>query len=109
MVKKFILNDTPANLVRKYREVLIKKGIPVEKIIVFGSYAKGNPKPWSDLDLCIVSKNFGKDRYDEMVQLVHIASPIDSMIEPHPYNSKDLEDPFDPLAHEIKTHGKIIA
>ncbi len=108
MATKSILNDTPINLIRKYKDVLRDAGIPVSKIILFGSYAKGKAKPWSDVDICVVSKVFGKDRFNEMVHLMRLTSKVDDMIEPHPYHPKDLEDPFDPLAYEIKRTGKII-
>ncbi len=108
MDKKSILSDNPENLIKKYHQILLRNGISVEKIILFGSYARGIPKPWSDIDLCIVSKNFGKDSYSEMVRLKKLTSSIDSMIEPHPYNSKDLNDPYDPLAFEIRKTGKVV-
>lgn len=108
MAEKSILSDAPEVLIRKYKKLLKQEGIPLEKIILFGSYAKGRAKPWSDLDLCVVSKIFGKDGYDEMVFLKKLAGRIESMIEPHPYHPKDLEDPFDPLAYEIKTTGKVV-
>lgn len=109
MAQKSILSDTPANLIKKYHQALLKANIPVEKIVMFGSYAKGNPKPWSDLDICVVSKIFGKNNYDETVLLNQLTSKVDSMIEPHPYNPSDLENPFDPLAYEINKTGKIAA
>lgn len=109
MALQTILNDTPEHLIQQYRQVLIRAGIPVEKIILFGSYAKGNPKPWSDIDVCIVSPMFGKDNYDETVRLMKLTSGVENMIEPHPYSPKDLDDPWDPLAYEIRTHGKVIA
>lgn len=108
MAQKSILNDTPLNLIRKYSAILKKNKIDVEKIILFGSYAIGKQKPWSDLDLCVVSKKFGKNGYEEMVLLKQLTSKVDSMIEPHPYNPKDLENPYDPLAYEIRRSGKII-
>jgi len=108
MAQKSILADTPENLIKKYRLVLAEAGIPVDKIILFGSYAKGTSKSWSDVDICVVSPLFGKNGYDERVRLMKLASGIDDMIEPHPYNAKDLADPWDPLAYEIRTNGRVI-
>ena len=108
MVQKTILKDTPKNLIDAYRKILERNGIKVEKIILFGSYAKGTPRPWSDLDICVVSKQFGKDPHDEMVKLMHLTIDIDPMIEPHPYSPKDLADFYDPLAYEINKTGKVI-
>lgn len=106
MHRRTLLRDTPKNLIRQYYKALEEAGIPVEEIILFGSYAKGNPKPWSDLDLCVVSKIFGKDSFAEMVRLAKIAQGVESLIEPHPYSRKDLSDPWDPLAAEIRAFGK---
>lgn len=108
MDTKTILSDTPANLVKKYRAVLNRAGIPVQQVILFGSYAKGTAKPWSDLDICVVSTVFGKNSYDERVWLAKLTLGVDTMIEPHPYSPNDLNDPFDPLAAEIRMWGKQI-
>ena len=108
MAQKSILSDTPERLIKKYKKVLTDSGIPVKRMILFGSYAKGKAKPWSDVDVCVVSPVFGKDGYDEMVKLKHLTGKVEDMIEPHPYHPDDLNDPFDPLAFEIRTHGKTI-
>ena|SRR3989338_5277268 len=108
MAVKSILTDSPKNLIKKYYQVLKKNGIKVDKIILFGSYVMGKEKPWSDLDVCVVSKEFGKDHYDEMVLLNKLTGKVDNMIEAHPYHPDDLNDPFDPLAHEILLHGQTI-
>lgn len=109
MVNKSVLVDTPERIIQKYRSRLIAFGIPVERIILFGSYAKGTEKPWSDVDLCVVSSIFGKDRYAERVMLAKLTSGIEDMIEPHPYHPDELMDPFDPLAQEIRMYGKLVA
>ena len=108
MVQKTILTDTPKKLIKKYRQILIQNKIKVDKIILFGSYAKGTAKPWSDLDLCVVSKQFGKDANNELSFLNRLTLGVDPMIEPHPYHPKDLADYYDPLAHEINKTGKVI-
>lgn len=105
MAKKTLLNAKPKELLRQYSQELKKAQIPVEKLILFGSYAKGKPKPWSDLDVCVVSKKFGKNSFREMVRLSHIAARVDSLIEAHPYHPRDLKDKWDPLASEIRQHG----
>jgi len=108
MTNKSLLIDTPVHIIQKYRAQLIAAGIPVERIILFGSYAKGTAKPWSDADLCVVSSIFGKDRYAERVSLAKLTSGVEDMIEPYPYHPDELMDPFDPLAQEIRMYGKLI-
>jgi predicted nucleotidyltransferase len=100
-----LLTDTPDNLIKKYRIALAEAHIPVEKLILFGSYAKHTPRESSDLDVCVVSPLFGKNPFDEMVMLAKISSKIDPLIEPHPYSPDDLSDTWDPLAAEIQKYG----
>lgn len=105
MATKTLLNDKPEKLINKYYQAIKKAGIPVDQIILFGSYATGSAQPDSDLDICVVSKKFGKNAFTEMVKLSKIASKVEPLLEPHPYNPEALMDPWDPLAHEIRTHG----
>ena len=52
------------------RETLKRKGIQVEKIVVFGSQIKGETTSESDIDLVIVSEDFrGKDIFEKSAML----------------------------------------
>ena len=44
-------------IIKKFKDKL-EKEFPINKIILFGSRAKGKAKKWSDFDLLIVSKKF---------------------------------------------------
>ncbi len=92
-------------IVKKYIDFLKQKGVSVSDAYLFGSYAKGNQKEWSDIDVCVVSPNFGKDYFDEMVYLHKLAYSVDDRIEPHPRTQEDLNDPYDIFASEIKKYG----
>lgn len=35
-----------------------KKKLPIERVIIFGSRAKGRVGKWSDIDVCIISPQF---------------------------------------------------
>lgn len=108
MAQKSLLTDTPENLIKKYTKVLQDNGLEPEAIIIFGSYANNTADESSDLDLCIVSPAFGKDSFEEMVMLARLAQKVDPLIEPHPYNPRDLANKWDPLATEIRTKGRQI-
>lgn len=88
-----------------YSKLLVKAGILYKKIILFGSYAKGEAKSWSDIDLCIVSNDFGKDSFSERLKLMHLKDNNTLDIEPHPYNPSDLDNRWDSLAAEIRKYG----
>lgn len=108
MVGKSILNNSLNQVIKDYRLSLEKAGVPVEKMILFGSRARGRGKEWSDVDLCVVSKIFGRDYFEEMVRLKKLAADVEPMIEPHPFTPEDLKNRFDPLTAEILAHGKTV-
>ncbi len=98
------LNPTIAGLVNAYLSI-VAKSIPVDRMIVFGSYAKGNNKPWSDIDVAVVSRQLGRDPHAERVMLSRLVDSIDLRIEPHPFSPEEFADPWDPLAAEIRKYG----
>ncbi|MFH1889968.1 MAG: nucleotidyltransferase domain-containing protein [Candidatus Kuenenbacteria bacterium] len=103
MVKKRI----PKKIKKKisnYIDILKKDKLPVSKIILFGSYAKGTQHKWSDIDLCVVSPKF-HDFVDDMQYL--FLKRIDNTIphiEPIGINPKDFRQPSS-LTEEIRKHG----
>ena len=44
-------------LLKEFKRRLSRR-IPIERMILFGSRAKGQPRRWSDFDLIIVSQKF---------------------------------------------------
>lgn len=98
MVKKEILNK-----LRRFRELLEKEGIPVRKLLLYGSYARGRPRKDSDIDVCVISPAFGKDPLKERLFLFHQAPKIDARIEPVSFSLKDYEtNRVSPLLHQIR-------
>jgi predicted nucleotidyltransferase len=97
-------------IIKRYAEALKAKGIKVYKIVLFGSYAAGTTRRDSDIDIAVVSGDFGKDRFKERVLLSKIAYYVDVRIEPHPVGLEDfMEDTRQILVHEIKSKGIEIA
>lgn len=45
-------------IVEEYKNELRRHKIHVTKAILYGSYAKGTPKPYSDIDLIVISPDF---------------------------------------------------
>lgn len=105
MVIDKLLKQNIIQKIWRYRQILENAGLPVESLIIFGSQAKGIAKEWSDIDLCVVSKRFGKDRHDERIFLMRYIDNQSLDIEPHPYHPNDLKDRWDPLAAEIRKYG----
>jgi len=90
----------------EFRRALEKKGIRVSKMILYGSYARGKNREFSDIDVAIVSPDFGKDRFEEGVVLFKIAAKIDPRLEPVPISEQAFEnDTWVPLIYEIRKKG----
>lgn len=57
-------------LIRRYVTALEGRGIPVERVILFGSHASGHPAEWSDIDIAVVSPRFEAlsllERYEQL-------------------------------------------
>ena len=94
------------NIISAFLKALTAKGIRVEKAVLYGSYASGNIHADSDLDLAVVSPDFGKDRFEEGKMLLRLAWRIDPRIEPIPVSSEAYErDTWIPLIYEIRKKG----
>lgn len=91
---------------RQFQEALGKSGIRVSKLILYGSCAGGEVREYSDIDVAVVSPDFGKDRFDEGVKLFTIAAAIDPRTEPVPVSVEQYETgDWIPLIYEIKEKG----
>jgi predicted nucleotidyltransferase len=88
-----------------FAQQLARLDLEVVQLIVFGSQVKKQAQPWSDIDVCVVSPQFGQDRQAERLQLMKARSKATRIIEPHPYHPLDLQDQWDPLAAEITRYG----
>jgi uncharacterized protein len=95
-------------IIKNYILYLEKSNIEFEKVFLFGSYARNNQTASSDIDLAFIfDKQKQIDYFDLQVQMLTLASDIDTRIEPHPMSSDDFT-PENPLAFEIMNTGKEI-
>lgn len=100
---------TLRDLIAAYSAALEERGVRVERIVLFGSYSAGTARPDSDIDVAVVSPDFGRDRYEESKILFQTAWRIDPRIEPVPIPSGALErDTWQPLLHEIVMKGLVL-
>ena len=72
----------------------ISKEIKIEKVILFGSYAKGTTHPYSDVDLAVFSDNFKDNtRIENLKFLILKAMDFDLDLEPQPFTCDDFLNP----------------
>jgi predicted nucleotidyltransferase len=73
------------------------------KIILFGSYAKGNYNDDSDIDIAVILKDYN-NLIDIQLDLMRIRRKIDNRIEPHPFRERDFNI-SNPIVNEIVKYG----
>lgn len=80
----------------KYLQALKRNNVPIKEAILFGSFAKGNNKKWSDIDIALVSDIFEGNRIDDKDKIRNITLSISSEIEVIPFSTDDfnLQNPF---------------
>jgi len=98
--------DTKINrTIEYYLRLIRQKYDGIEKVFLFGSYAKGKSNQDSDIDLALIFKDLDdSEKFDIQVQLMLIASQIDSRIEPHPISFNDFNS-GNPFVVEIQRTG----
>ena len=69
------------SIVSKYK-VLVSKHFDIENIILFGSYANGNQKEDSDIDVAVVVNSIDLDFFTYAPLLWKLRREIDDRIEP---------------------------
>lgn len=98
-------------IVRQYIDAVKAMDISVEKVFLFGSYAEDNADEWSDIDIAIISPDFGKGKYlDECLLLRKIKRKVNLYISPEPYSLEEYKNAQkgDFLYDEIIKKGKLI-
>ena len=93
------------SLAKKYLKWLKFKSVVVKAGYIFGSRSKGSAHEGSDLDICIISDSFGKDKHAARVKLMNYGLKVSDLIEPHLLTVADFEDKYNPLAVEVKKTG----
>ncbi len=84
----------------------VKSKYDFVKIILFGSYAKGNFHADSDIDIAVVLKDYNS-LIEIQLDLMRLRRKIDSRIEPHPFRERDFNI-SNPIVNEIIKYGQDI-
>lgn len=94
-------------IIKDYIDI-VREDLPVAKVILYGSHAKGTARKESDIDIAVISKNFGKNPRKEGQYLFRKLWKTDnSSIDPVGYSPQDFNSPNpSPLLYEIRKYGK---
>ena len=100
--------DRVRKIIDNYLEALRANHVPIEQAVLFGSYAQGKYKEWSDIDIALVSEIFEGKRFEDRGKIRKINLSVSSDLEVLPYRPEDFT-PADPFVREILETGVKIA
>lgn len=101
-------SETIESAIRDY-VAEVKKDMPIDKVVLFGSHAKGTATEFSDVDICFFSDSFVSMRsVDIVTDLLKIAGKYKNVcIEPRAFPTSEIAK-NNPFIREILTTGKEI-
>lgn len=92
-------------LAKKFKELLLSKGYPIHRVVLFGSVARDSATENSDIDIAVVTEPFHASRMREGGDILLASKDIDLRIETVTLHPEDFSRPFFTLAHEIERTG----
>ena len=98
--------ETVNQIAREYA-VEVGRELPVDKAVLFGSYARGYASEQSDIDICFFLKNYnGKRRVDIITQILGIGGEKykGAFFEPIVFETDEIQND-NPLVQEILATG----
>lgn len=93
-------------VVQNYIQRLSKEEkLPIKKVIIFGSHAKGKTHKWSDIDICILSPRFQDSlKAMEFLLIKREKEEVMAGLEPVGFTEEDFKTGSS-LIEEIKKTG----
>lgn len=96
--------DSAIKYAKKYLLMAQGLNIKIEKAFLFGSYSKDAQTNYSDIDLAIVSKDFGENPLENW-KMVALASIKYNLIEPHLFTWQEYKKSNSFLMEEVLKNG----
>ncbi len=92
-------------IVKNYKRALKKAGYPFSAVYLFGSYAKGDAREESDIDIAVLSDKLRKNWNKNEEILWKLGADVDLRIEPVGFTPEDFENSVDPIVREVRENG----
>ena len=97
-----LTRDEAIQLVRQYTRVISPRFNGQAKVVMFGSYSKGNPNKWSDIDVAVIVPTLPDDQWlDTSIALGMDVNEVSMLIEP----VLMAEDHWSPLYDDVMRTG----
>ncbi|MCL2083395.1 MAG: nucleotidyltransferase domain-containing protein [Oscillospiraceae bacterium] len=95
---------TALKIARKYAQEVVKEMSP-DKVLLFGSYAKGGAKDESDIDIAVIFDGFQGDWFYTCTTLSNLTWNISTYIEPVLLDARDDQSGF---VEEVLKTGEVV-
>ncbi len=98
-------------IIKTYIDALVMLGVKPERVILYGSYAQGQAREDSDIDLIVVSKDFEGKNLRERLEILGIAAVrIMQPVQAQGYTPAEIDsDEKSSFVKEVLKYGKIAA
>lgn len=98
------------NIIKNLVASLQARGVRVNRLILYGSYAEGTPNPHSDIDIAVISSSFNEKGLLKRQELLGEAIfPMGEPIEALGYSYKEFKrPPALSFLSEIISKGKVV-
>lgn len=101
--------DAIIDLIYRYLNLLQEYESRIHRVVLFGSYARGEADAHSDIDLLVLSPDFDRLTWQQEESLWALTAQVDTRIEPIPCGlSRWRNDTVAPLLDVVRQEGIII-
>ena len=80
--RKALTRDEALELVRRYKAVIRPRFDVEPRVLMFGSYSKGNANADSDIDVAVIVPSYGDRKFEISKNLWHDVDQVSLLIEP---------------------------
>jgi len=86
-----VVDESIVAIVRRYLSLLKERGVPASFAVLFGSFARGEQRPGSDVDILVISKEYDEDWQRWNRKLWELRFLVDARIEPTPVGELEFD------------------
>ncbi len=93
--------DEAISLVRRYKQVIAPRFDEEPRVMLYGSYSKGNATPDSDIDVAVIVSTYGDRKFEISKGLWRDTRQVSFLIEP----VLMADDRWSPLYEDVMHSG----
>ena len=97
---------TVISKIKKLTAEIMQSGLPLKRVVLYGSYSRNEQHEWSDIDVAFVADEFINIGFEDVKLFVKQLIKYPNLnIQPRTYNTRDFTPERDPFVEEILRTG----